>query len=245
MIAFNNVVKHFPLGKGKHHKAVQGVTFDVKPGEICCLLGPNGAGKTTSINMLLGFLPITDGDVTICGVSVSKEAVAARKQVAYIPDEVALYRNLSGLRNLRFFGALQGGAKRSDHDYEALGAKFLLDATALRKKVHTYSKGMRQRLAICVAMLKEAPVYVLDEPTAGLDAVGVKQLLEILRSLREQGKAVLVTTHDLLHVSSFASKVVFLHGGRIQQTLHEAEIRNTNLEEVYIDIWAKGIAESE
>ena len=232
MIHFQQVVKTYTTGRTSF-TAVDQLELIIKPGECCCLLGPNGAGKTTSIMMMVGFLPITEGDIQICGVSVRDSPTEARTHISYMPDEVALYANLTGMQNLRFFGdLLKKTFSRSD--YEGIAKKLGLSSDALQRKLSFYSKGMIQRLAICVALLKEASVFVFDEPTSGLDAVGVRDLLQIIKSLREQGKTILVTTHDLLHVGAFASKVVFLANGKIHRSMSERELSSANLEEEYI-----------
>lgn len=234
MLEFQKVVKKFPSPGGKDYVAVSDLSFTIGPGECCCLLGPNGAGKTTSIMMMLGFTPLDSGAIMVCGNSVMDNPIETRKRISYIPDEVALYQNLTGIQNLQFFDELIKGKRRSRDEYVDYAKTVSLNVQQLERRLFTYSKGMKQRLAIAVSLLKDASIYVFDEPTNGLDAVGVKELIEILLKLREMKKAILVTTHDLLHVSAFANKVLFLQNGKISRQIVDPELKTLNLETEYI-----------
>lgn len=242
LVRFDKVRKTFIGADGNPVDAVKDLSFTLSSGECCCLLGPNGAGKTTSIMMLLGFTPISSGDIIVAGASVSTATAQARARISYIPDEVALYRNLSGLKNMQFFDKLLGKKHPPQH-YLDLGARVGLGEPAMRRKLSTYSKGMKQRLAIAVALLKEADVFVLDEPTTGLDAIGIRELFEVIRELRGLGKAIVVTTHDLMHVSDFADRVLFLLDGSIRKELQASDIAaGVDVEQTYVDLIQAGSA---
>jgi len=237
VIEFIDVVKTFKTPSGLFD-AVNHVTFTVSPGECCCLCGPNGAGKTTSILMMLGFLPVTRGQIKVCGTSVVSEAVKARRVISYIPDQPALYRNLTALQNLSFFDELLG-RRRTDDEYLELLARVDLVPKQAHRKVWSFSKGMMQRLAIAISLLKNAQVYVFDEPTTGLDPRGIFDFLEICSSLTAQGRTVLITTHDLLHVQTFATTVQFMVGGRIARTFDRASLAHVKLEQIYLELTAE------
>ena len=233
MVIFQKVSKAYPGPDGRPRVALRDVSFELRPGECCCLLGPNGAGKTTLMRMMMGFLAPTDGEISVWGTSVRRDPVGVRRHISYIPDEVALYRNLTGRRNLEFFASLVG---RSDTDLVALASTVGLAPEALDRKLMQYSKGMRQRLAVAVSLLKDAHVYAFDEPTNGLDAIGLLELIATIKRLRDDGKVVLVTTHDLLHVNAFATRVLFLMDGKIHQEIREDDLASVNLEHLYVEL---------
>ena len=233
MLVFDRVSKIYSNPKRGSTRALEDVSFELKPGDCCCLLGPNGAGKTTLLRTMLGFLPLTSGDIRVAGVSVREDAARARDHISYIPDEVALYRDMTGRQNLDFFARLSG-ARRDD--YDVLAQRVGLREGALDLKLRDYSKGMAQRLAIGVALLKTAKVYALDEPTNGLDALGIRELIDILHRVRQDGGIVLVTTHDLMHVSALATRVLFLFGGVIRHAIEGDHIKTTDIEELYVDL---------
>jgi len=149
--------------------AVDHLTLNIQPGEVFCLLGANGAGKTTTINLFLNFMAPTSGQALIGGLNVVEHSVETKKRLAYIPEQVTLYRNLTGLENLRFFSRLAQAAMDSDDALLAILAQVGLTAEQSRRRVHTYSKGMRQKVGIAITIAKGATALLLDEPTSGLD----------------------------------------------------------------------------
>ena len=149
-------------------KALQGVDLQVKSGEIYALLGPNGAGKTTTINLFLGFLKPTSGEVWVEEVNVGNNPLLARRLLGYIPENVTLYPHLSGIENLEYFSGLAGHHYSVDSLIQFLNESGLPE-TAFKRRVETYSKGMRQKVGIAIALAKKAKALLLDEPTSGLD----------------------------------------------------------------------------
>jgi ABC-2 type transport system ATP-binding protein len=213
--------------------AVDGVSLSVNPGELFALLGPNGAGKTTTLNCLLGFLTPDGGELRIGGVDAVADAHAARRQLAYIPEQVSLYANFSAIENLAYFSELAG------HRYPTADLRKFLSETGLDPHVHDmrlsgYSKGMRQKVGIAIALAKNAKALLLDEPTSGLDPSAAHEFSGLLRRLRERGVAILMATHDLFRAREDASQVGILCRGRLTQVLVDSQLKHTDLERLYL-----------
>ena len=197
MIQLQNISKAFGS-----RPVLQDLSLQVDRGRILGLLGGNGAGKTTTLNLILGFLQPDSGTISVTG------------ETAYIPENVALYPELSGLENLRAFAAL-AGRDLSTQEGENLLARVKLPAEAMSRRLASYSKGMRQRVAIAIALARQAQVFLLDEPTTGLDPAAVQDLATLLRQLAQDGAAILLTTHDLWHLSIDSDEVAILSSGRL------------------------------
>lgn len=168
--------------------ALNSLNLTINEGEIFALLGQNGAGKTTTINCFLGFIQPSSGEASINGVSVASNALETKKYLAYIPETVMLYPNLTGIENLEFFSKLAG----FDYSTEQLGiflSKAGLQNTAHKQCLEGYSKGMRQKVGIAIALAKKAKALLLDEPTSGLDPKASNEFSEILRELAKEGTA--------------------------------------------------------
>lgn len=197
MIQLQNISKAFGS-----RPVLQDLSLQVDRGRILGLLGGNGAGKTTTLNLILGFLQPDSGSIRVTG------------ETAYIPENVALYPELSGLENLRAFAAL-AGRDLSAQEGENLLARVKLPAEAMHRRLASYSKGMRQRVAIAIALARQAQVFLLDEPTTGLDPAAVQDLATLMRQLAQDGAAILLTTHDLWHLSIDSDEVAILSSGRL------------------------------
>ena len=216
-------------------RAVDQLDLSIGPGEVYGLLGPNGAGKTTTINLFLGFLRPTKGTVRICGLDVQQAPLETKRQLAFIPEQVALYRNLSGLENLTYLTALAGR-----RDYDDAELRHFLEEAGLQQDAHgrrvgTYSKGMRQKVGIALALAKKARVLLLDEPTSGLDPTASFEFSELLRQLSQSGVAVLMATHDLFRAKDVATRVGLMQDGRLALELAGEELANADLEAIYLD----------
>ncbi|WEF34942.1 ABC transporter ATP-binding protein [Pseudoduganella chitinolytica] len=195
---------------------LQGLTLRVRRGEIYALLGGNGAGKSTTINALLGFAPLAAGRVRVCGIDVAADVLAARAALAYVPENVALYEHLSARENLAYFLRLAGAPTDGiDAALTTVG----LAAEAWPRRLAGYSKGMRQKVAIALALARAVPVLLLDEPTTGLDPQATSEFNRMLQDLRGQGVTVFMVTHDLLGAAEVADRIGFLDRGRIVQEL--------------------------
>jgi len=219
--------------------AVEDLSLAVQPGEIYCLLGANGAGKTTTINVLLGFIPPTAGTARIGGVDVTKRPLEARRRVAYLSENVMLYGNLSVWRNLDFFAALSGNGTLDRSAAAALLQRVGLDEAVLSRRVKALSKGMRQKLGLAVCLLKDSSALIMDEPMSGLDPKATVELTAVLLALREAGKALLVSTHDVFRARRIASRVGILRAGRKVWEGNRAELESLDLEALYLRCMAE------
>ncbi|MBL8674037.1 MAG: ABC transporter ATP-binding protein [Rhodospirillales bacterium] len=195
--------------------AVDAVDFDVAAGEIFGLLGPNGAGKTTTILMLLGLTEASAGSVTVAGHDPVRDPLAVKKRVGYLPDSVGFYDNLTARENMRYMLRLAGFARdEAGRRIDGALARVRLSDVA-DKRVATYSRGMRQRLGIAEIIAKRAEIAILDEPTSGLDPQSTFELLDLIRDLKADGVAVLLSSHLLDRVQSICDRVALFNKGRI------------------------------
>ena len=188
------------------YKALNNLNLKLSKGEIFALLGQNGAGKSTTINIFLGFVKPTEGVAKINGISVVDHPEETKKFIAYIPETVLLYPNLTGVENLKFFSSLAG----FDYDNEALTnflSKAGLQADAHHNRLGGYSKGMRQKVGIAIAIAKKAKVLLLDEPTSGLDPKASNEFSEILKELASEGTTIFMATHDIFRAKEVADRI--------------------------------------
>ena len=216
-------------------EALDSLDLAIAPAEVYCLLGPNGAGKTTTINLFLGFVAPTSGQALIAGLDVSTHDRETKRRIAYIPEQVMLYRNLSGLENLEYFTALGG---RDSLGHERL-ADVLVEAGLERdevdRRVSEYSKGMRQKVGIAIAIAKEAEALLLDEPTSGLDPQASNEFSGLIERLKERGVAVLMATHDLFRAKETGTRVGIMRYGRLVTEIGTDEIGHADLERIYLE----------
>lgn len=196
----------------KSTPVLRGLTMQVRRGEVYALLGGNGAGKSTTLNAFLGFARRSGGSVSICGIDPSRDPVAARMQIAYVPENVALYEHLSARENLQYFLRLAATAAAPGAIEQAL-ACVNLHASAWDRRLGGYSKGMRQKVAIALALARSVPVLLLDEPTTGLDPQATSDFNQLLKTLKAQDVAVFMVTHDLLGAAEVADRIGFLKRG--------------------------------
>lgn len=208
MIEIDGLTKRFGA-----HTAVDQLHLRVAPGEIYALLGPNGAGKSTTIGCLLGFVAPDQGRIRLAGSDLPP-AQAAGRHAAYIPENVALYERLTGVENVAFFMRLQG-LKPRRAEIEALLARAGLPDHAWHRLAQGYSKGMRQKVGIVMALAKQAQVLVLDEPTSGLDPAASVTFGELIREIAAEGRAVLMATHDLFRAQELAQRCGMLVAGHL------------------------------
>jgi ABC-2 type transport system ATP-binding protein len=194
---------------------VKGITFNVAEGEIFGLLGPNGAGKTTTILMLLGLTDISSGEARVLGHDPAREPLAVKRRVGYLPDLVGFYDHLTASDNLRYTARLIGIAaeEREQRIAAALDRVHLGDVA--ERRVATFSRGMRQRLGLAEIVMKDAAIAILDEPTSGLDPQATVELLAMIRGLKQDGVAVLISSHLLERVQSVCDRVALFNDGKI------------------------------
>ena len=215
--------------------ALDALTLTVAPGDVFCLLGANGAGKTTTINLFLNFIAPTSGTALVNGLDVTREPLETKKYLAYIPETVMLYRNLTGLENLEYFAALAGKPDLTREQMLAYFTEVGLAADAADRRVGTYSKGMRQKVGIAIAIAKGARALLLDEPTSGLDPKASNEFSDLLRRMSANGVAVLMATHDLFRAKESGTRVgIMKHGTLIAQHTTD-EFGHADLERVYLE----------
>jgi ABC-2 type transport system ATP-binding protein len=203
-------------------RVLDDLSLSVAAGEIYALLGGNGAGKSTTLAALLGFLNGTSGSIVVAGFDPAKEAEAVRRRIAYLPENVALYEHLSARENVDYFLALAEevhGADEREAAFDATG----LQIEARDRRLVGFSKGMRQKVAIALAVVRQVPVLLLDEPTSGLDPRATADFNALIRRLKERGTAILMVTHDLLGAADCADRIGFLDQGRIVEEVARAD----------------------
>jgi ABC-2 type transport system ATP-binding protein len=211
VIEFRNVTKTF---QGRF-TALSGVSFDVEAGEICAFLGPNGAGKTTSIGILMGFQFPDSGDVSVLGFSPGD--VRAKEKIGFLPENFAFYKHLTGAQLLRLHMALSGRTMSGEGWISELLRRVGLNGYE-DLRISKYSRGMVQRLGIAQALIADPDLLILDEPTSGLDPAGRKEVLDLLSSLKAEGKTVFVSSHILPEVEQICDRVIVIHRGQLVQT---------------------------
>jgi len=238
MIKIENLTKRFGS-----FTAVDDLSFEVPDGCVYGLLGPNGAGKSTTVKCILGIQKPDLGKIRIQDINALTEPEKAKQNIGYVPEELALFKNLTGYEYLHFSGRLYHVDsslidERVDHLLEKLQ---LTDAG--NKQIHAYSKGMVQKLAIAAALLHNPPILILDEPFSGLDAANAAVLKEVIRSMAEKGKTVIFCSHILEVVEKLCNQLIILNegkalaGGSVSDILNQA--KTENLEQAFITLTGK------
>lgn len=222
---------HKAYGKAK---VIHGISFDVERGDVFGFLGPNGSGKTTTIRMILNLIGIDEGNIFIMGKDNRKEFQSVISQVGAMVETPQFYETLSGYKNIELMANLHGGVSRKKLD-EVLELMGILPWA--KYKVKTYSLGMRQRLALAMAMFKEPSLVILDEPTNGLDPQGISEIRQLIKNLaQEQGITFFMSTHNLHEVEQVCNKVAILKAGRCIAAGSVKELLNLQAETVEIII---------
>ncbi len=205
-----NLVKTF----GKH-EAVKNVSFTIGKGEIFGLLGPNGAGKSTTINMMCGYLESTGGDTLIGDVSVRREPRKAKRIIGVVPQEIALYKDLTSLENLEFFGEIYGlsAKERRTRADEVLHFVGLYDRR--KEAIKTFSGGMQRRINMAIAMMHQPAFLMMDEPTVGVDPQSRENIFDTIEQIRDAGTTILYTTHYMEEAERLCNHIAIMDEGRI------------------------------
>jgi len=230
MLEAINLTKRYEDGE----LALDGLTFKVEPGEIFCMFGANGAGKTTTINLFLNFIPPTAGQALIEGIDVGKEPLKAKKHVSFVSENVMLYGNFTAVQNLDYFSRLAGKRNLTKKDYAEILGRVGLQKEAFDRRVKNFSKGMRQKLGIAIAVAKDAPNVLLDEPTSGLDPKSGREFLEILVQMRDAGKSIFMSTHDIFRAKLMADRIGFMRKGKLVMLKTAKELGQDDLTDLYI-----------
>lgn len=215
---------HQLVKKYKDFTAVKEINFDIKEGEIFSLLGPNGAGKTTTISMLSTLFSPTSGDATIAGYSVSKEPMAVRQVIGVVPQDLALYDDLTARENLSFWGQMYGlsGKTLKIRISEVLEQIGLTDKAD--KRIKTYSGGMKRRVNIGVGLLHKPRLLFMDEPTVGIDPQSRRAILDSVKDLNKHGMTVLYTTHYMEEAHELSNRVGIIDHGELIALGTQAEL---------------------
>ena len=220
-------------------RALRSLDLRVNSGEIYCLLGANGAGKTTTLNIFLGFVRATSGIARIDGIDVGQNPTATRKRIAYIPETVTLYGTLSGLENLDYFSKLSG-IRHSVHALRAFLEQAGLAVDAHDRPLQGYSKGMRQKVGIAIALARDAKALLLDEPTSGLDPKASNEFSQLILAMAERGSAILMATHDLFRARETGTRIGIMRDGSLRKEFAASEIGHRDLEHEYLKTMQEG-----
>jgi len=220
--------------------AVAGISFEVKRGEVFSLLGPNGAGKSTAISIISGLLRPDSGDALVMGHSILKESMAARRSLGVVPQEIALYSDMSARENLVFWGRMYGlsGGELSRRVDEMLSAVGLVERQ--KGRVGTFSGGMKRRVNIAAALLHRPAVVVMDEPTVGIDPQSRRHILDHVKELNRQGMSVLYTTHYMEEAEELSQRIAIMDKGRVIACGTRDELVRMVGEQARIDLTVTG-----
>jgi ABC-2 type transport system ATP-binding protein len=204
---------------------LENINIEIHKNEICALVGRNGAGKSTFINSLLGLLPVKQGSISINGFQVTKKNHDWKKAIAYLPEKFQLYPMLTGMENITFFAEAVSKAVDQERIENVLKSVSLWDDRDVQVK--KYSKGMLQRLGLAITLYKDSSILILDEPTSGIDPMGRKEILEVLKSLHD--KTILLSSHHLDEIRQVCTHVAFLNNGKMEKYTVEEFLQTHNL----------------
>jgi ABC-2 type transport system ATP-binding protein len=217
--------------------AVDGLSLRVNKGEVFGFLGPNGAGKTTTMNVLLGFVNATSGGASLFGVNV-REPIA-RQRIGYLPELTYYYKFLTAEELLRFYARVFG-IPRNEADKRIDRLLKLVELESVRKRtIKSYSKGMQQRVGLAQALINDPDLLILDEPTSGLDPIGRMKVREIIQRLKNEGKTVFFSSHELGEVETVCDRVAILHQGKLMVEGRVNDLMQKyqcNLEQIFLQI---------
>jgi len=215
--------------------ALDHLNLRVEPGEIFCMFGANGAGKTTAINLILGFIPPTEGTAFVEGVDVVKEPLKSKEHISFVSENVMLYGNFSAYQNLDYFSRLAGKRNLKKTDYADVMSRVGLQKKAFDMRVKNFSKGMRQKLGIAFAILKDAPNLILDEPTSGLDPKSGQEFLDLLLELKAREKSIFISSHDIFRAKFIADRVGFMLQGKLVMMKTSEDLQGEDLNKLYLE----------
>ena len=222
-------------------KALKGISFEIKEGEIFGLIGPNGAGKSTTLKILATLLTPTGGRAEVFGYDVVKDGDEVRKLISYLPEEAGAYKNLKGIEYLQFMAKLYAKTGKSYEEMLEVGVKLSGLESRLNDKVSTYSKGMTRKLLLARALMVEPKLAILDEPASGLDIINAYSIRQTIKQFaKEKGITFLVSSHNMLEVEFLCDRVALINEGVIVETGTPKELKEKyeaeNLEEVFMSI---------
>lgn len=230
MIELADIVMEYP-----GHRALDGLRLSVPAGQVYGLLGPNGAGKSTTINLVTGLLRPTSGRIQVNGVDALAEPEKARSSLAYVSESVALYPFLTGIENLQLFSRM-AGQRLGRKEASACLSRSGLQDDAHGRRIGAYSKGMRQKVGLAIALAKDAKAIVLDEPSSGLDPSASHDLSVCVKELASEGLAVLMATHDLFRARETCDTIGLLVDGQLRKEWQASDVADRELEAAYLDL---------
>jgi ABC-2 type transport system ATP-binding protein len=227
----------------KSFRAVKGISFDIKEGEVFALIGPNGAGKSTTLKMISTILSPTEGSITVCGNDVIKDSTKVREVISYLPEEAGAYKNLKGIEYLRFMAELYGKNAKECEEFVQTAVRVSGLGDKLNDKIKTYSKGMTRKILLARAVMSKPQLLILDEPTSGLDVINALHIRKTIKEMSKQGMTVLLSSHNMLEVDFMSDRVAIIFEGKIHDTGTSESLKKkykaSNLEEVFESILAE------
>lgn len=215
------------------HQALRNLNLQINPGEVYCLLGQNGAGKTTTINLFLGFIKPSGGKIIINNKEAQFNDSDRRTALAYIPEVVMLYQNFSAIDNLDYFSKL-AGFRYPKEQLVAFLLRCGLQSEAHHQNLAGFSKGMRQKVGIAIALAKNASAILMDEPTSGLDPKATEEFTKLVHQLAAEGKSILMATHDIFNAVSVGTHIGIMKKGELIHTLKASDITAGDLQKLYL-----------
>jgi len=232
-------VKNFVKDYGSF-RAVKGISFEVKEGEIFGLIGPNGAGKTTTLRVISTLLQITSGSIKVFGYDVVKQPDKVRECISYLPEEAGAYKNLSGKNYLEFMAEFFSRNFKEKKSIVDKGIKIAKLSGRIKDKVASYSKGMTRRLLLARALMVNPKLAILDEPTSGLDVINSHEVRKMIKSFSKNGTTVLLSSHNMLEVEFLCDRIALIDEGLIVESGSPKELKDkykaNNIEEVFMEM---------
>ena len=228
------IIKNFSKSYG-NKLAVNNLSLTIEDGDICAFVGPNGAGKTTTLKAIAGILDFSDGDILINGLSIKKEPIKCKEQIAYLPDNPDLYEFLKGIDYLNFISDIYGIKDERSDIIKKYSDLFELTGF-LGNTINTYSHGMKQKLSIISALIHKPKVLLLDEPFVGLDPISSHNLKEIMNDLTKDGVSIFFSTHVLEVAEKLCNKVAVIKNGKL--VIHDSMkkvIKDKSLEDLFME----------
>jgi ABC-2 type transport system ATP-binding protein len=221
-------------------RALKGISFTVKEGEVFGLIGPNGAGKTTALRIISTILRITSGSVSIFGMDIAENPHDARKTLSYLPEDAGAYKNLTGNEYLEFIARFFSQSREDVERIVSKGVEIASLGDRMDDKVDTYSKGMTRRLLVARALMIEPRVAILDELTSGLDVINAQEIRKIVKDSARRGTTVLLSSHNMLEVEFMCDRIALIDNGNIVEMGTPAELKAkydaANIEDVFMRV---------
>jgi len=220
--------------------ALNGISFNVKPGEIYALVGPNGAGKSTALKTISTLLKPNSGSITVFGKDVIKDSASVREIISYLPEDAGAYKDLSGIYYLEFMSSLIAKDNALRREFVERAKEFCGLGKRLKDKVKTYSKGMVRKLLLARSLMSKPKLAIMDEPTSGLDVINAVTIRKLIKDFSEEGVTVLLSSHNMLEIEFLSDRLGIIHKGKIyiEGTPNDLKekYKADNLEEVFAEI---------